>query len=76
MLEDLWFDRRENVRFGQSYARHREELLRRTIRRVISCLYYLIVEEWNYWEDGYRQKQSKEHAFIWEDKSFQVVVLR
>ena len=33
------FDRRENAQFGQSYARQREELVRRAKRRVKKDLY-------------------------------------
>ena len=32
------FRRRENARFGQSYARQKEEMLRRAIRRVKKLL--------------------------------------
>ena len=64
------FGIRENARFGQSYARQREQLLRRVKKLLV-----LDHEEfaWNSWEDGYRQKQRTR---FWEEESFQVVALR
>ena len=62
-------DRRENARFGQSYARQREELLRRAKDELKSCLILWGMELLG------RPVPAKAKNTL-EEKSFQVVVLR
>ena len=54
------FNRRENVRFGQSYARQREELLRRATKGRVKKL-LVIVRNGTLVNTG--TGISKEHAF-------------